>query len=113
MKKTMKNKICLLGALLLLLTFGSCQKDSDTLIRYDYNDVLAFAAADTSFAAKYEVFWNGMNQNYALWDYEMEHGLDWDAEYEKFHPLFEALDSCFLFESSYEPICQRRSTKSP
>ena len=92
MKKTMKNKICLLGALLLLLTFGSCQKDSDTLIRYDYNDVLAFAAADTSFAAKYEVFWNGMNQNYALWDYEMEHGLDWDAEYEKFHPLFEALD---------------------
>ena len=93
MKKTMKNKICLLGALLLLLTFGSCQKDSDTLIRYDYNDVLAFAAADTSFAAKYEVFWNGMNQNYALWDYEMEHGLDWDAEYEKFHPLFEALDT--------------------
>ena len=29
---TMKNKIGLLGALLLLLTFGSCQKESTTWI---------------------------------------------------------------------------------
>ena len=89
---TMENKIGLLGALLLLLTFGSCQKESTTLIPYDHVNAVSFAAADTSFAAKYEVFWNGMNQNYALWDYEMEHGLDWDAEYEKFYPQFAALD---------------------
>ena len=88
----MKNKICLLGAMLLMLTFGSCRQDSDTLIPYDHNDVTAFEKATKSFAAQYKVFWNGMNQNYALWDYEMENGLDWDAEYEKFLPRFEELD---------------------
>ena len=88
----MKNKISLLGALLLMLTFGSCRQDSDTLIPYDHEDVMAFEEAWKSFAAQYKVFWNGMNQNYALWDYEMENGLDWDAEYDKFLPLFEALD---------------------
>ena len=88
----MKNKILLLGAMLLMLTLGSCRQDSDTLIPYDHNDVMAFSAAQNSFAAQYKVFWNGMNQNYALWDYEMENGLDWDAEYDKFLPRFEALD---------------------
>ena len=88
----MKNKICLLGALLLMLTFGSCQKDSETLIPYDHTDELAFMEAENSFAGKYKLFWNAMNQNYALWDYEMEQGLDWDAEYDKFLPQFEELD---------------------
>lgn len=90
--KAMKSKMCLLGALLLLLSVSSCRKDSDTLIPYDHEDVMAFSDAEKSFAAKYKVFWNGMNQNYALWDYEMENGLDWDAEYEKFLPQFEELD---------------------
>lgn len=88
----MKNNIRLLGALLLMLTVSSCRQDSDTLIPYDHNDVMAFEKATKSFAAQYKVFWNGMNQNYALWDYEMENGLDWDAEYDKFLPRFEELD---------------------
>lgn len=89
----MKNKICLTGALLLMLAFSSCREDSDTLIPYDHDDVMAFEAAYKSYASQYKIFWNGMNQNYALWDYEMENGLDWDAEYDKFLPRFEALDN--------------------
>ena len=88
----MKKKICLMGALLLMLAFSSCREDSDTLIPYDHDDVMAFEAAYKSYASQYKIFWNGMNQNYALWDYEMENGLDWDAEYDKFLPRFEALD---------------------
>ena len=93
MKKDMNNKILYLGALLLTLTFGSCRQDNDTLIPYDHNDVMAFNAATKSFAEQYKVFWNAMNQNYALWDYEAEQGLDWDAEYDKFLPQFAALDA--------------------
>ena len=36
--------------------------------------------------------WNGLNQYYALWDYEDEYGLDWDAVYDEYLPQFEALD---------------------
>ena len=38
------------------------------------------------------MLWNGLNQHYALWDYERDHGLDWDAVYDKYLPKFEALD---------------------
>ena len=90
----MRHKILsILGAGLLMLTFGSCHEQSDTLMNYAYNDMLSFGDAENSYAGKFKVLWNGLNQNYALWDYEKAQGLDWDAVYDKYLPQFEALDN--------------------
>ena len=89
----MKHKIfSMIGAGLLLASTWSCRQDSDLLSAYDHKDNLVFAAADTSFAAKFNIIWNGMNQNYCLWDYESEYGMDWDAVYDEYYPQFAALD---------------------
>ena len=88
----MKNKIITLGVLLLTLLVTSCHSDSDVIMSYANGDALSFAEAEKSYAGKYRVFWKALNTNYALWDYEKEYGLDWDAHYAKFLPQFEALD---------------------
>ena len=88
----MKYKLFLLGALLLMLTVTSCRQESDALYSYGHNDFLRFQEADESYAGEFKLFWNAMNQNYPLWDYEREFGLDWDAAYDEFLPRFEALD---------------------
>ena len=75
-----------------MLTAWSCREESDVLKTYDHNDRTVFAAADTSFAAKFQLMWDGMNQNYAFWDYEAENGVDWDAIYDEYYPQFAALD---------------------
>lgn len=89
----MRNKIFILGALLLTLAFSSCRDEADLQYNYSVNDNTLFAEAQNSFAGKYRVFWNAMNSNYGLWDYEKELGLDWDEHYEQFLPKFEALDA--------------------
>ena len=88
----MKYKLFLLGALLLMLSVTSCRQESDALYSYGQNDYLRFLEADTCYAGEFKLFWNAMNQNYPLWDYEREFGLDWDAAYDAFLPRFEALD---------------------
>ena len=88
----MNKFLSIIGAGLLILSAASCREESDPLMAYDQNEVLVFAAADTSFAAKFKVMWNGMNQYYALWDYEAEQGIDWDAVYDEYYPQFAALD---------------------
>jgi len=88
----MKKILSIMSTVLLLLSLGACRPESDTLVSYDHNDKLVFAAADTSFAAKFQIMWNGLNQNYTIWDYEAEHGVDWDAIYDEYYPQFEALD---------------------
>ena len=93
MTKMMKHKILsIMGAGLLLLTLGACREQSDTLVSYGRQDQLSFGEAENSYAGKFKVLWNGLNQHYALWDYERDHGLDWDAVYDKYLPQFEALD---------------------
>ena len=89
----MRNKIFILGALLLTLAFSGCRDEADLQYNYSVNDNTLFAEAQNSFAGKYRVFWNAMNSNYGLWDYEKELGLDWDEHYEQFLPKFEALDA--------------------
>ena len=69
-----------------------CRHKSDYVMNYAYNDRMAFGAADTSYAAKFEVMWHGMNSNYAMWDYEYDCGVDWDNIYDEFYPQYEALD---------------------
>ena len=87
------KKIYMIGAALLMLLASSCrEEDNDVLKSYDHNEFIAFSEAETSFASKFKVTWNGLNQYYALWDYEKELGLDWDAVYDEYLPQFEALD---------------------
>lgn len=87
-----KNKIMILGAALFMISISSCREETDKLMTYDHPDVMAFGKADTCFAEKFKILWNGLNQYYALWDYEAEYGLDWDAVYDEYLPQFEALD---------------------
>ena len=88
----MHKLLSIIGAGLLILAVSSCREQNDTLMNYAYNDYLAFNEAENSYAGKFKVLWNALNQNYTLWDYEKAHGLDWDAVYDKYLPQFEALD---------------------
>lgn len=74
------------------LTVTSCRESSDTLLSYDHDDYLSFGEGLSSFGGKYKIAWKALNQYYALWDYEMQHGLDWDAAYDTYYPQFAALD---------------------
>lgn len=70
-----------------------CRQESDNVLNYAHNDNMAFRNANSSFAGKFDVLWEGMSTNYGLWDYEYEHGLDWDQVYDEYRPKFAALDS--------------------
>jgi len=108
----MKHKILsMIGAGLLILALASCREQSDTLISYDHQDQIAFSEAENSYAGKFKVMWNALSQNYAMWDYEKENGLDWDDVYDKYLPRYEALDQQKdvtdnqLLELTKEVIC--------
>lgn len=88
----MKNKIMILGALLLLVMVTSCREESDAVQNYVFNDDLAFEEAKESYAGKFKVMWKALDQNYGIWDYERSLGVDWDAVYDEYLPKYEALD---------------------
>lgn len=88
----MKNKILILGAMLVLVMVTGCREESDVVQNYAFNDGLAFKEAEKSYAGKFKVLWKALNQNYAIWDYERSLGVDWDAVYDEFLPKYEALD---------------------
>jgi len=89
----MKSKIYhVMGALLLGLALTACHQDSDVLTSYNNQDALAFNEAEKSFAGKFRIAWNGLNQYYPVWDYEAQQGVDWDAIYNEYLPQFAALD---------------------
>ena len=92
MNYNMKNKIMILGAMLLLVLVTSCREESDALQNYAFNDGLAFEKAKKSYAGKFKVLWKALDQNYGIWDYERSQGVDWDAVYDEFLPKYEALD---------------------
>ncbi len=60
------KKIYMIGAMLLMLMATSCHQESDSLLAYDHFDKLAFGDATNSFASKFKVTWNGLNQYYAF-----------------------------------------------
>ena len=80
--------VCTLSAAL----FSACRDTGDDLLSYGQNDTQAFNATNQSYAAQFEAFWMAMNENYCLWDYEEQFGLNWDEVYTTYLPLFEALD---------------------
>lgn len=88
----MKNKIMILGAMLLLVLVTSCREESDAVQNYAFYDGLAYDDAKESFAGKFKVLWKALDQNYGIWDYERSLGVDWDAVYDEFLPKYEALD---------------------
>lgn len=90
----MKSKIYhVMGVLLLGLALTACRHDSDVLTSYNNQDALAFNEGEQSFAGKFRIAWNGLNQYYPVWDYEARLGVDWDAVYDEYLPQFEALDA--------------------
>ena len=93
MRKSIKTAAV---ALLALLSLQACRKESDMLHNYSYDSLLAFGEADRSFGEKFKVLWEALNSNYALWDYEAEHGLDWDEVYDTYYPKFVELDTLAL-----------------
>lgn len=88
----MRTKILIIVAVS-AVALSACRQQSDEVLNYAYNDNMAFGAAESSYAAKFDVMWNGLNANYAIWDYEEEFGVDWDRVYDVYYPQFAALDS--------------------
>lgn len=91
MRMRLYNSIAILVTLL-TITVTSCREKSDDLDCYAYNDVLNFVEANASLEGQFKAIWTAMNCNYPIWDYEEEHGVDWDAVYEKYAPQFRELD---------------------
>lgn len=78
--------------LALVLATAGCRKESDVILSYGQNDAIIFHDAGQSFEAQFQALWTGLNCNYGLWDYEMQHGLDWDAVYKEYLPKMKELD---------------------
>lgn len=76
----------------MLSTLSACRQESDNLYNYAYNDALVNMNANDKFGDKFKMLWHGLDQNYAIFDYEAEYGLDWDKVYDEYLPQFEALD---------------------
>jgi len=90
--KTSTTYLLLLTGALSLTCFTACRDTGDDLLSYGQNDAQAFDLTNESYAAQFEAFWTAMNENYCIWDYEEQCGLNWDQVYETYMPLFQELD---------------------
>ena len=90
------------------LSMNSCRETSDDFISYGQQDFVNFQGADTCFAGQFKAIWMALNSNYGIWEYEAEHGLDWDAVYDTYLPKMEELD-----KRDYEtnPVTDEELTK--
>lgn len=88
-------KICMMAAAATaMLAMSSCREQSDNLLSYGMNDDFSFSEANSSFEGQFKAVWKALNANYGIWDYEAQHGLDWDAVYDQYLPVFQGLDKC-------------------
>ena len=80
--------------LLAIVAFGatSCRPTGDELLSYGQNDYQAFYDANHSYAGEFKALWTALNENYCIWDFEAQYGLDWDQVYATYLPKFEELD---------------------
>lgn len=85
-----------------LLLMASCRPTGDNLLSYGQYDMLAYDESGSSHAGNFKALWTAMNENYCIWDYEAEHGLNWDAVYHEYLPKFEALDDTTRKENPTE-----------
>lgn len=70
----------------------SCRESADDLQPYNKYDEYIFYDSELSYEGQFKAIWTALNCNYSLWDYEAEFGLDWDAVYEKYLPVFQEYD---------------------
>lgn len=84
-----KNYLYILIAATLM---AACRPESDNLLSYGQNDGRTFDIAESSYEEQFKALWTALNCNYGIWDYEAEHGLDWDEVYETYLPKFQELD---------------------
>lgn len=89
MKKTIYFVIVLLSV---IPSMNSCREQSDDILSYGMNDKFNFSEANSSFEGQFKALWTAMNCNYGIWDYEAEHGVDWDKTYTDYLPKFQELD---------------------
>lgn len=76
--KSIKHSIIIL---IILASFTGCKKDIvDDPNKVDYETDLE----------QFEAVWNGLNTAYVFWSVD---STDWDAVYEKYHPIFEEMDA--------------------
>ena len=88
------------------MLFG-CRPVGDDLLSYGQEDDQAFASAYMSYAGEFKALWTALNENYCIWDYEAEHGIDWDEVYATYLPQFEALDD----SARTEPVSDAELSK--
>lgn len=93
MIKKLYASVCL-WAIVSSMMLLSCREESDTLSSYSYTeqDTSNFDEASSSFEEQFKAIWTAMNCNYPIWDYEEEHGVDWDQVYRDYLPRFRVLD---------------------
>lgn len=74
--------ISFITALSLFIGLPSCKKD----IVDDPNNTEYSTDVE-----QFEAVWNGLNTSYVMWPID---STDWDAVYEKYHPIFEDMEDC-------------------
>ncbi len=82
----------LILSLIAITLLSACREEADVQVSYGQGDFLPMMEAQSSYRGKFKTLWLGLNNNYGIWDYESEHGLNWDAVYDEYLPKFEALD---------------------
>ena len=89
----MNNKFGIISSVaIMMFLMASCRPLGDDLLSYGQYDSQAYADLDKSHAKTFKALWTAMNENYSVWDYEAECGLNWDDVYREYLPKFEALD---------------------
>lgn len=88
----MRNNICMVTALAMMLAIGSCREQTDYLVSYGQKDYLSFIESDTCFEGQFKALWTALNCNYGIWDHEAKFGLDWDDVYNKYLPMMQEFD---------------------
>lgn len=95
MRRDISNRLFIAGlTAVAVCTFmlSSCRDLGDDLISYGQKDYYAFDEAEKNFTNQFKALWMAFNENYGIWDYEEQHGLNWDQVYTDFLPKFQALD---------------------
>ena len=85
MVKTCPFRQFLTLALVMVVAFTSCRKESEFEDLVNPNNRIC-----KTYLQQFEAVWNGMSQGYVFWGRDT---VDWDARYEEYKPLFEAFDA--------------------
>lgn len=86
-----------------MTSITSCREDCDDIMSYSKWSTENFKEADSTMEGQFRAFWIAMNCNYPIWDYEAEFGVDWDAIYKEYLPVFREADRKYKNENTIMP----------